>query len=129
VYGPLILEHFRRPRNAGDLADADRVGEAHNALCGDRVRIGYRLSEGRISEVRHRSEACAICTAAASILTERVRGMTPTSAASVTENELVGALESEIPEERRACAVLPLEALRHATGAETDPRIPDTEAR
>jgi nitrogen fixation protein NifU and related proteins len=115
VYSAVILDHFRHPRNAGETAGFERVGEASNPLCGDRVRIGYRSSEGRIEEIRFHAEACAICTAAASILTELVRGSTPREAAAVTAEQLNRLLEASIPAERQRCASLPLEALKAAT--------------
>jgi len=114
VYSAVILDHFRHPRNAGETAGFDRVGEASNPLCGDRVRIGYRLSQGRIEDIRFHAEACAICTASASILTQLVRGSTPDEAAAVTAERLAGLLDSTIPIERQRCATLPLEALHAA---------------
>ena len=114
VYGAVMLDHFRHPRNAGETAGFEQVGAASNPLCGDRVRIGYRLSEGRIDEIRFHAEACAICTAAASILTELVRGSTPEEAATVTPARLADLLDSRVPPERERCATLPLEALRAA---------------
>jgi len=112
VYSQTILDHFRHPRNAGELEAADLAGEASNPLCGDRIRIGLRLEGGAIAEARFKAEACAICTAAASLLTGRVRGLTPAAAAQLKDDILIAALEAEIPPERRRCATLPLEALR-----------------
>jgi len=121
VYSATILDHFKRPRYAGTVADADLVGEAHNPLCGDRLRISIRLDGDRIGEARFRAEACAICTASASILMERVQGQLLSSAIQTDEAALIAALNGVIPAERTRCATLPLEALRGAI--DQSPRI------
>ena len=114
VYSAVILDHFRHPRYAGEIDDADLVGEANNPLCGDRIRIGIRLEGSAIGEARFHAEACAICTAAASLLMERIQGMSLIAATEVNEAELAAALRADIPAERERCATLPLEALRCA---------------
>ncbi|MCI0433172.1 MAG: iron-sulfur cluster assembly scaffold protein [Gemmatimonadetes bacterium] len=114
-YGPVILEHFRRPQNRGDLENADAVGEADNPLCGDRVRIAVRLAaDGRIEAARFRGEACAICTAAASLITGMVHAITPQEAASIGESQILGALGAPIRPARMKCATLPIDALHAA---------------
>jgi predicted enzyme related to lactoylglutathione lyase/NifU-like protein involved in Fe-S cluster formation len=125
VYSDTILDHFRRPRRFGDLDPADRAGEAHNPLCGDHVRITLRLAAGRIADARFRAEACAICTAAASILTERIIGMHEADAALITDEELIGGLNAQLREERLRCATLPLDALRSAVKPERANAEPD----
>ncbi len=117
-YGPVILEHFRRPRNQGAVEDADAVGEADNPLCGDRIRIGlWRAQDGRISRARFKGEACAICTAAASLITEMVQDITPQEAAAIGEPHILRALDAPIRPARLRCATLPLDALRAAAAA------------
>jgi nitrogen fixation protein NifU and related proteins len=129
VYSTVILDHFRHPRNAGETAGFEWKGEASNPLCGDRVRIGYRLSEGRIEDIRFHAEACAICTASASVLTVLVRGSTPREAVAVTAQELTRLLDASIPQERQRCATLPLEALKAATMPPGGNRTNDPEVR
>jgi nitrogen fixation NifU-like protein len=114
VYSATILDHFRHPRNTGDLPDANHLGEAHNPLCGDRIRMALRIEGGRIAEAKFRAEACAICTAAASLLTERIRGRTTDEAVAIEEDALITWLDTTLRAERRRCATLPLEALHAA---------------
>jgi len=114
VYSATILEHFRHPRNRGALEAADRAGEAHNPLCGDRIRLALRTAAEHIVEARFHAEACAICIASASLLTERLRGMDHASARTIAEEEVIAALGGKLRDERRRCATLPLEALRAA---------------
>jgi nitrogen fixation NifU-like protein len=116
-YGSTVLDHFRRPRNQRALERASVSHEAHNPLCGDRVRLELELHGERIHDAAFTANACALCTASASLLTERVRGATRAVALAVTDHDVVAALEAEIPSARVACAVLPAQALRAALAA------------
>jgi nitrogen fixation NifU-like protein len=116
-YGATVMEHFRRPRNEGRLPAPDVSREGTNPLCGDRVRIELAIRDGCIADARFVANACAISVAAASVLTERVRGMATASVRAITEDELCAALGDGIPAARRACAVLPLSTMRAALDA------------
>jgi nitrogen fixation NifU-like protein len=114
-YGSVIAEHFRRPRNQGPLPNATASAEAVNPLCGDRIRVAVLVDGGAIVEARFVANACAICVAAASLLTEHVRGMSPGAAARLDDESLL-ALVGAVPAGRTRCATLPLESLRRAIG-------------
>ena len=114
-YGSVIAEHFRRPRNQGPLPNATASAEAVNPLCGDRIRLAVLVERGTIAEARFVANACAICVAAASLLTEHVRGMSPNEATRL-DDESVLALVGAVPAGRTRCATLPLESLRQAIG-------------
>ena len=116
-YGSVIAEHFRRPRNQGPLPNATASAEAVNPLCGDRIRLAVLVEGGAIAEARFVANACAICVAAASLLTEHVRGMSPNDATRL-DDESVFALVGTVPAGRTRCATLPLESLRRAIGSE-----------
>ena len=113
-YGATIMEHFRRPRNQGPLPGADVAREGANPLCGDRIRVELALRDGVVADARFTANACAISVAAASLLTERVRGMVAADVRAIGEDEMIAALGSHIPSARHACAVLPLTTLRAA---------------
>jgi molybdenum cofactor cytidylyltransferase len=123
-YGGAVLEHFRRPRNYGALPNATVEAEGANPLCGDRVRVALALDAGheRIEEARFTANACAICIAAASLLTERMRGMARPRAAAITDDEMVEMLDTELPPSRRRCATLALEAARAALASSSASR-------
>lgn len=114
MYSATILEHFRRPRNVGEIEAPSAAADASNPLCGDRVRITLRVEAGHVREARFRAEACAICTASASLLTERLRGTGLVEARRIDETQTIAALEATIRPERHRCATLPLEALQAA---------------
>lgn len=113
-YGATIMEHFRRPRNHGSLPGADVAREGSNPLCGDRIRVELAVRDGIVAEARFTANACAISVAAASLLTERVRGMSAAAVRAIEDQEMISALGSDIPPARHACAVLPLTTLRSA---------------
>ena len=113
-YRAVVLEHFRHPRNRGALADASASAEGANPLCGDRVRVELRTENGRVSEARFTADACALCIASASLVTDRARGMRVADAARIDTDWLFASLEGEPPRARRKCATLPLDTLHRA---------------
>jgi len=115
-YGDVIGEHFRRPRNQGPLPDATAAAEVVNPLCGDRIRVAVLVDRGSIVDARFVANACAICIAAASLLTEHVRGMSHNDGARLDDASVL-ALVGTVPPGRTRCATLPVEALRRALAA------------
>ena len=113
-YGAVVLEHFRRPRNQRTLEAPSASHEAFNPLCGDRVRIELELKGGAIQTAAFTANACAICTASASLLTDRVTGMAVDTALMIADADALSALETAVPAAREACATLPLNAMRAA---------------
>ena len=80
LYQEIILDHNRRPLNFRTMADADRVVEADNPLCGDRLTLFLRLEGERIADISFEGSGCAISVASASMLTQRLKGATVTEA-------------------------------------------------
>jgi nitrogen fixation NifU-like protein len=74
LYREIILDHNRNPRNFGELADADRVVEGVNPLCGDRITLYVKLADGVVADVRFKGAGCAISMASSSLMTEKVKG-------------------------------------------------------
>jgi len=112
TYSEHLLDHFRNPRNYGSLPAPDIAYEEFNPLCGDRVRIELQIRDGRIEVARFVGDGCAICIAAASILTELIAGVEIDDDQVISEAELLTSLKSEIKPARMKCAYLPLSALR-----------------
>jgi nitrogen fixation protein NifU and related proteins len=112
LYSDVLLDHFRHPRNYGSLVAPDVSSEKFNPLCGDRIRIELKLNQTTITEARFKGDACAISTAAASLLTELITGTQLEAVAALSDDQLIAALESNIQPARLQCALLPLEALR-----------------
>ena len=112
LYSDILLDHFRHPRNYGSLDAPDVSNEQFNPLCGDRIRLELKFDQSLVSEARFKGDACAICTAAASLLTELVLGKDVEELANLPDTRLLAALESDIQPARLQCALLPLHALR-----------------
>ena len=119
LYSDILLDHFRHPRNYGDLIAPDISYEDLNPLCGDRIRIEVRLNDSIVEEARFKGDGCAISLAAASLLTELIRGVPIDELSKFSDDRLIAALESDIKPARIACALLPLEALRAGLKAYT----------
>jgi nitrogen fixation protein NifU and related proteins len=114
LFGAVISEHFRHPRNRGTLESPDAAHEEFNPLCGDRIRLELKVSGGRVVAARFRGDACMVAVASASLLMEMVEGLPLAEAARFPEETLLDALQTELRPSRVACARLPLQALRGA---------------
>lgn len=114
-----VLEHFRHPRNRGELASANARADGANALCGDRVRIELLIDDGRIVDARFTADGCAVCIASASVATEWARGRA-LDEMSVLELSIVQEMLGGAPAPgRERCLSLPLDTLRRAAAAHT----------
>ncbi|HKB17144.1 MAG TPA: SUF system NifU family Fe-S cluster assembly protein, partial [Planctomycetota bacterium] len=83
LYQEVLLDHNRSPRNFRALPGASRRAEGFNPLCGDRVTVFLDLAGGRVRDVAFQGSGCAISTAAASIMTEAVKGKSTEEIASL----------------------------------------------
>lgn len=113
LYSSVIHERFRRPRYRGDLPEPDATFEDVNPLCGDRVRMELRFSDGTIAAVRFRGDSCAICTASADILAEMVHGRSFREVEAIDVSDLLSCLQADIRPSRMKCVTLPLGVLKH----------------
>ena len=112
-----VLEHFRHPRNRGELVTANARADGANPLCGDRVRIELMIGDGRIQDARFTADACAVCIASASVATEWARGRALADM-SVLECSIVHETLGGAPAPgRERCVSLPIDTLRRAAAA------------
>ncbi len=112
-YSEIVLDHFERPRNHGELEDANGVGHMTNPVCGDTLLLMLRVRDGRIEEARWQSDGCAASIAASSLLSEIVRGKSIAEAESITREAVVEALGG-LPLSKLHASVLAADALQHA---------------
>jgi len=110
-YEEVILEHWRNPRNKGRLEAPDVDVVEANPLCGDVVRVQLKVRDGRVEDVRFDGRGCAISQAAASLLTEMIKGKPLCELKGWGDEVLLSALGGVI-KTRLNCALLPLRALR-----------------
>jgi nitrogen fixation NifU-like protein len=118
LYREQILEHYKRPRNFGELQPHDLSAHEHNPLCGDELSVQIRVQEGRIADLRFAGQGCAISQAAASIASEELIGMELSQAASLPADWMLELLGIPISATRRKCALLGLKVLRAAITGE-----------
>jgi nitrogen fixation protein NifU and related proteins len=76
MFNAAVLDHFKNPRNAGELAGATTVVEVENPVCGDILRLAVRVEDGRIAEARFQTRGCVTSIACSSLLTEMLVGKT-----------------------------------------------------
>ena len=119
AYGPIVLDHFQNPRNAGQMSEPDYVGEAGNPVCGDRMRLFLKMSDGKVTEARFLTFGCSVAIAASSILTELVQGRTVEELGAMRNSEIVDALGG-LPKEKENCSVLAETALQSALAAKVE---------
>ena len=85
LYQELILDHNRRPRNFGPLAEANRSAKGINPLCGDKVTVHLQVEDGQVKDIRFEGTGCAISIASASVMTESLKRQTREDAVSLFE--------------------------------------------
>jgi nitrogen fixation protein NifU and related proteins len=86
LYQQSILDHYRNPRNFIRLERANRQADGSNPLCGDKVSIFMQIENGIIHDIGFAGTGCAICIASASMMTERLKGITEAEADALIES-------------------------------------------
>ena len=118
LYRDYILDHYKHPRNFGDLEPHDVEALEQNPLCGDELGVQIRLKDGRIEDLRFQGHGCAISQAAASIASEELIGMPLDEAASLPADWIIDLLGIDVSATRRKCALLGLKVVRTAAGGD-----------
>ena len=114
LYPETVMDHFRNPRNVGEMPDASCMGEVSNAKCGDIMRIYLKINDdGVITDAKFNTFGCASAIASSSMATEMVKGRTIAEARKLTNQEVVDALDG-LPAQKIHCSVLADEAINAA---------------
>ena len=113
MYREHILDHYKHPRNFGVLDPADVDHEANNPLCGDEIRLTFKVNaKDEVENVKFTGRGCAISQASASLLTSRVKGKPLREIKLIDRDEIVKMLGIPISPVRLKCALLSLAVLR-----------------
>ena len=118
LYRDYILDHYKNPRNFGELEPHDLEWRDHNPLCGDELGVHLRVEDGRIAELRFHGQGCAISQAAASIASEELVGLEVEQVPSLSADWVIDLLGIQISPTRRKCALLSLKVMRGATSGD-----------
>ena len=84
LYSEKVMDHFRNPRNVGEIADADGVGEVGNAKCGDIMKMYLKIEDGVIVDVKFETFGCGSAIATSSMATELIKGKKVEEALTLT---------------------------------------------
>lgn len=113
AYSSIFNDHIANPRNAGELPDANAVGEETNPVCGDRLRLSLRVNNERIEQARFLAYGCPPTLVCGSVLTEMITGKTVEDAMLLTRKDLLNKLGG-LPSRKHHAAALAIETLRAA---------------
>lgn len=113
MYSDKVMEHFRNPRNVGEIADANGIGEVGNAKCGDIMKIYLKVENNIIQDVRFKTFGCGSAIASSSMATELIKGKTLEEAWTLTNKAVAEALDG-LPPVKMHCSVLAEEAIHKA---------------
>ena len=114
LYSDKVMDHFRNPRNVGQIDDADGIGEVGNAKCGDIMRMYLKIDdEGIITDVKFNTFGCGSAIATSSMATDMIKGRPVEEALELSNKAVVEALDG-LPAHKIHCSVLAEQAVRAA---------------
>ena len=113
LYSEKVMDHFEHPRNVGEIADADGVGQVGNPKCGDIMKMYLKIDNGVITDVKFKTFGCGSAIATSSMATELIKGKPIEEAAKLTNAAVAEALDG-LPGYKMHCSVLAEEAIKAA---------------
>jgi nitrogen fixation NifU-like protein len=113
MYSEKVLDHFRNPRNVGEIEDADGEGTVGNPVCGDLMTIYIRVNNDKISDIKFKTFGCGAAIATTSMTTELARGKTLDEAMTITREQVAEELGG-LPPVKMHCSNLAADALHEA---------------
>lgn len=112
-YTKEVMEHYRNPKNVGEIKDADAVGEAGSLVCGDALKIYLKIKDNIVTDAKFQTFGCGSAVASSSVLTEMIIGKTVDEVKKITNRDIADKLGG-LPQEKMHCSVMGHEALENA---------------
>jgi nitrogen fixation NifU-like protein len=119
-YRENILDHYKNPRNAGHLEHPTTTADGVNPLCGDELSVELEIEGDTVQDVRFNGRGCAISQAAASMISDVVKGKTVTEVRALGSEDVLEELGIPLSPIRLKCALLSVNVLRVALGDASD---------
>lgn len=113
MYTDKVMDHFKNPRNMGEIQDADGVGTVGNPVCGDLMTISIKVKDNRLADVKFKTFGCGAAIATSSMTTELAKGKTLEDAMKITRADVAGSLGG-LPPVKMHCSNLAADALHEA---------------
>ena len=113
LYNEKVMDHFRNPRNVGELENPDGVGRVGNPICGDVMEMQIRVQNGIIADAKFRTFGCGAAIATSSMATEMVKGKSLEEALTISNKAVAEALDG-LPAAKMHCSSLAEDALKAA---------------
>jgi len=113
MYTEKVMEHFRNPRNVGEIPDADGVGTVGNPICGDLMTVYIKVKDNTIMDVKFKTFGCAAAIATSSMITELAKGRNLQDALKITRGDVADSLGG-LPPIKMHCSNLAADALHAA---------------
>lgn len=113
MYSDKVLDHFKSPRNVGEIPDADGVGKVGNPVCGDVMFIYIKVKNDIITDIKFKTLGCGAAIATSSMITEMARGKTLEEAKKISRGDVADALDG-LPPQKMHCSNLASDGLRAA---------------
>jgi nitrogen fixation NifU-like protein len=113
MYTEKVMEHFRNPRNMGEIPDADGVGTVGNPVCGDLMTIYIKVKDNRLEDVKFKTFGCGAAIATSSMITELAKGKTLEEALKITRDDVADSLGG-LPPVKMHCSNLAADGLHAA---------------
>lgn len=113
MYSEKVMDHFRNPRNVGEIPDADGVGTVGNPVCGDVMAIYIKVKDNHINDIKFKTFGCGAAIATSSMITELAKGKSLDEALNITRNDVADKLDG-LPSIKMHCSNLAADALHEA---------------
>jgi len=113
AYSDKVMDHFMRPRNVGEIENADGVGEVGNPVCGDMMAFYIKVKDNRLEDIKFKTFGCGAAIAVSSMVSEMAMGKTLDEALKITPDLVAEELEG-LPKQKMHCSNLGAQALHKA---------------